>query len=103
MNVNRDRLYVLALNKRFLMVAAEEANLDHTVRGRSHDFCRPVGKALLLGVDQLVERSTRLAEPILFSAVIGISVAVATLEDLSDIGHAIAQHLSGHVGSVAMN
>ena len=91
-----DGLDVVPLNNSLLMVAPEESDFCALSRGQD-ELGRPVGEALLLGVDQLVERATGLAEPVLFSVLVGVAVAISALLNLFEIAHALAKDFPGHV------
>ena len=96
MYVCSDGLNVVPLNNSLLMVAPEKSDLCALSRGQN-ELGRPVGEALLLGVDQLVKRATGLAEPVLFSVLVGVAVAISALLDLLEIADTLAKDVSGHV------
>ena len=65
MNVGGDWLDVVFLYQGSLMEATKESDLQLSVsRFLSDHFSRPVGEALLFGVDNLVERAAGLGKPI---------------------------------------
>lgn len=95
MDVGGDWLYVVLLHKGFLMVAAKEPHLDLpvTVLLSAEHFCRPVGEAFLLGVHNLMERSTRLGKPMpVPRACFRVSVAVSTSAQITKVIDAISEH-----------
>ena len=51
MNVNGDGSDVMALDQGSLVISAEESDVVHPVRRRTHHLGRPEGESLLLGVD----------------------------------------------------
>ena len=71
MYVCSDGLNVVPLNNSLLMVAPEESDFCALPRGQN-ELGRPVGEALLLGVDQVVERAAGQAEPVLLVAVVRV-------------------------------
>jgi hypothetical protein len=63
----------------------------------THNLRRPIGKAFLLGIHNIVRRAARFSEPVLIPPCVREPVAVPTKGHLPQVISAVPEHLPGRV------